>query len=66
MNKYKDTYDILNGYVSLMQTNYNISAYTIKTRIITAKNFLEYYDVARKFKLKVKIPKSSRKNKEAL
>ncbi|MGB7639471.1 MAG: hypothetical protein WBL88_18050 [Nitrososphaeraceae archaeon] len=41
-----------------MQTNYNISAYTIKTRIITAKNFLEYYDVAKKFKLKVKIPKS--------
>ncbi|MBV9179191.1 MAG: tyrosine-type recombinase/integrase, partial [Nitrososphaeraceae archaeon] len=65
----EDAYDILNGYVSYLQTNYNISAYTLKTRIITAKNFLEYYDVdisPRKFKLKVKIPKSVRKSKEAL
>lgn len=38
-------------------------------RVVTAKNFLEYYDVdisPRKFKLKVKIPKTVRKNKEAL
>ncbi|MGB7638668.1 MAG: tyrosine-type recombinase/integrase, partial [Nitrososphaeraceae archaeon] len=65
----EDPYDILNGYVSYLQTNYNISAYTLKTRIITAKNFFEYYDVdiiPRKFKLKVKIPKSVRKSKEAL
>ncbi|HET7390665.1 MAG TPA: tyrosine-type recombinase/integrase, partial [Nitrososphaeraceae archaeon] len=65
----EDAYDILNGYVSYLQTNYNISAHTIKTRIITAKNFLEYYDVdisPRKFKLKVKIPKIIRKSKEAL
>ena len=65
----EDPYDILNGYVSFMQTNHNISAYTIKTRIITAKNFLEYYDVdisPRKFKIKVKIPKSVRKSNEAL
>jgi len=65
----EDSYDILNGYVSYLQTNYNISAYTLKTRIITAKNFFEYYDVdisPRKFKLKVKIPKSVRKSKEAL
>jgi integrase len=65
----EDPYDILNSYVSFLQTNYNISAYTIKTRIVTAKNFFEYYDVdisPRKFKLKVKIPKSVRKSKEAL
>ena len=36
---------------------------------MTVKNFFEYYDVdisPRKFKLKVKIPKVIRKNKEAL
>jgi integrase len=65
----EDPYDILNGYVSYLQTNYDISAYTLKTRIITAKNFFEYYDVdisPRKFKLKIKIPKSVRKSREAL
>ena len=65
----EDPYDILSGYVTHLQTNYNISTLTIKTRIITAKNFLEYYDVdisPRKFKLKVKIPKVVRQSKEAL
>ena len=41
----------------------------MKQRIITVKNFLEYHDVdisPRKFELKVKLPKSIRKNKEAL
>ena len=41
----------------------------MKQRVITVKNFLEYHDVdisPRKFKLKVKLPKSIRKNKEAL
>jgi integrase len=41
----------------------------MKQRIITVKNFLEYHDVdisPRKFKLKIKLPKSIRKNKEAL
>ena len=65
----EDPYDILSGYVTYLQTNYNISTLTIKTRIITAKNFLEYYDVdisPRKFKLKVKIPKVVSQSKEAL
>ena len=65
----EDPYDILSGYVNYLQTSYNISASTLKSRIITAKNFLEYYDVdisPRKFKLKVKIPKVIRKSKEAL
>jgi hypothetical protein len=56
----EDPYDILSDYVTYMQTNYNISTITLKTRIITAKNFLEYYDVdisPRKFKLKVKMPR---------
>ena len=65
----EDPYDILSSYVDYLQTNYNISARTLKIRIITAKNFLEYCDVdisPRKFKLKVKIPKVIRHNKEAL
>jgi integrase len=65
----EDPYDILSGYVSYLQTSCNISASTLKTRIITAKNFLEYHDVdisPRKFKLKVKMPRVTRKNKEAL
>ena len=47
----------------------NISVLTIKQRVVTAKNFLEYYDVdisPRKFKLKIKLPKSIIREKEAL
>jgi integrase len=64
-----DPYDILSEYVAYLQTGYNISTFTLKNRIITAKNFLEYNDVdisPRKFKLKVKMPKTVRQNKEAL
>jgi integrase len=42
---------------------------TLKQRVVTVKNFLEYYDVdisPRKFKLKVKLPKVVIKKKEAL
>ena len=60
----EDPYGILSDYITYLQTNYNISTLTIKNRIITAKNFLEYYDVdisPKKFKLKVKIPKVVRR-----
>jgi len=65
----EDPYDILSNYVLYLQNNYKLSAGTLKGRIITAKNFLEYYDVdinPRRFKLKVKVPKVIRKSKEAL
>ena len=65
----KDAYDILSNYIAYLQSNCNVSAMTLKQRVVTAKNFLEYYDVdisPRKFKLKVKIPKVIRKSKEAL
>jgi integrase len=65
----EDPYEILNDYVSHLQTNYNISALTLKNYVVTVKNFFEYYDVdisPRKFKLKVKLPRVVRKNKEAL
>jgi integrase len=69
----EDPFDILNGYVGFLKQNYNpgtsISPVTLKSRVVTVKNFLEYYDVdisPRKFKLKVKLPRIIRKNKEAL
>ena len=65
----EDVYDILSNYVIFLQNNSSISPTTLKARIITAKNFLEYSDVdisPRKFKLKLKIPKVIRKSKEAL
>ena len=63
-----DVYNILSRYGS-DQKNCNISATTIKQRVVTVKNFFEYHDIEvspRKFKLKVRLPKSVRKNKEAL
>ena len=63
----QDPYDILGNYIVSLQNHYNISSGTLKARIITAKNFLEYHDVdisPRKFKLKVKIPKVIRKRKK--
>ena len=63
-----DTYIILSQF-SASQKNCNISAITIKQRVITVKNFFEYHDIEispRKFKLKVRLPKTVRRNKEAL
>ena len=62
-------YDILNSYSAYLQQNHVITTLTSKQRIVTVKNFLEYHDVdisPRKFKLKVKLPRAVRKNKEAL
>ena len=64
----QDPYNILNGYAAYLR-NHNIAALTLKQRVVTVKNFLEYYDIdisPRRFKLKVKLPKVVRKNKEAL
>jgi integrase len=64
----QDPYDVLNSYAAYLK-NRNISALTLKQRIVTVKNFLEYSDIEispRRFKLKVKLPKIIRKKKEAL
>src|SRR6188472_2082612 len=64
----QDPYNILNVYAAYLR-NHNIAALTLKQRIVTVKNFFEYFDIdisPRKFKLKVKLPKVVRKNKEAL
>ena len=66
-NKY-DPYSLLSGYARYLGER-NISAFTLKQRVITVKNFLEYHDIdisPRRFKLKVKLPRTIRKNKEAL
>ena len=42
---------------------------TLKQRVITAKNFLEYHDIEispRKFRLKIKFPRTVQKYKDAL
>jgi integrase len=65
----RDPYDVLNNYICYLQENTHVSPLTLKQLVITVKNFLEYNDVdisPRKFKLKVKLPKAIRKNKEAL
>jgi integrase len=63
-----DPYNVLNSYAAYLR-NCNISALTLKQRIVTVKNFFEYCDIdisPRKFKLKVKLPKIVRRKKEAL
>ncbi len=64
----QDPYNLLNSYAAYLK-NRNISALTLKQRIVTVKNFFEYWDIdisPRRFKLKVKLPKIIRKKKEAL
>jgi hypothetical protein len=62
-------YDILNRSSAYLQQNHVVTTLTLKQRIVTAKNFLEYHDVdvsPRKFKLKVKLSKIIRRSKEVL
>lgn len=64
-----DVYELLSGFVSYLIDRNSYSNLTIKQRVITARNLLEYYDVEvspRKFRFKVIIPKSVIKHKEAL
>ena len=63
-----EVYDLLATYVLYLNNNF-ISPVTLKNHIITIKNFLESRDIEispRKFKLKVRMPRVVRKNKEAL
>jgi integrase len=68
-NKDFDPYDVLNDYCIFLQSNYNIGPITFRDKIITVKTFLEYSDIdisPRKFKLKVRFPKTISKHKEAI
>jgi integrase len=65
----ENPYNILNNYAAFLLRSNNVSSSTLKQRVVTVKNFLEYHDVditPRKFKMKVKLPKVIRKRKEAL
>jgi len=62
-----DPYDVLSKYTAFLVGN--IAPTTIKHRLLTIKNFFEYCDIEispRKFRLKVRLPKSIRKEKEPL
>jgi len=64
-----DPYDIINVYCLFIQNNYNVSSITFRDKITTVKTFLEFNDIEtspRKFKLKVRYPKTIFKNKEAI
>ena len=63
-----DIYETLGDYCIYLQ-NSNIHTSTLKQRIVTAKNFLEFHDIdisPRKFKLKIHLPKNIKRNKEAI
>lgn len=68
-----NVYDLLSGYLSYLinkkGNGYRLKNRTIKQNMITIKNFLEANDIEivdRKFKLKVKIPKPVKSDKEPL
>lgn len=67
-----NVYNILSEFTSYLQDlNYNrsLSSVTLRNRVKIVKNFLEFNDVDisdNKFKLKVRLPKAIKKNKEAL
>jgi integrase len=64
-----DPYVILNDYCLFIQNNYNISSITFRDKITTVKTFLEFNDIEispRRFKLKVRYPKTVFKHKEAI
>lgn len=65
----ENPYEVLINYRRYLQRTNTISILTLKQRVVTAKNFLEFYDIEfspRKFKLKVKLPRNIRRNKEPL
>src|SRR6185437_64771 len=64
-----DPYNILSKYCGYLTNGNEISTITIKQRVVTVKNLFEYNDIEinpKKFKLKVRLPKIVRKNKEAI
>lgn len=73
-NYRENIYELLADYVSWLsqrigKDGYKLSNVSIKQRVITAKNFLEFFDIdinPRKFKLKVKMPRVVMQYKEAL
>lgn len=53
----------------LQESNNTIQTTTLKQRVVTAKNLLEFNDIdirPRKFKIKIRFPKDIKRNKEAI
>ena len=68
-DEYVDPYSILSTYSRYLKSDDNISTITIKQSVVTVKNFFEYCDIdvsPRKFKIKVRLPKVVKRNKEAI
>jgi len=68
-SKEYDPYDIINEFCVFLQDNRNLSSISFREKIITVKTFLEYNDIEitpRKFKLKVRFPKTIFRHKEAI
>ena len=66
--KNADPYIILSGYITYLR-DCNLSTITIKQRVVTVTNFFKYCDIdvsPRKFKTKVRLPKTVKRNKEAI
>ena len=65
-----DPCDLLSGFVAYIQEEQGIeNPNTIRSFVITARNFLEYHDIEispRKFKLRVRLPKPVVRHKEAI
>ena len=65
-----DLYDLLSGFVAYIQEEQGIeNPNTIRSFVITARNFLEYHDIEispRKFKLRVRLPKPVVRRKEPI
>jgi integrase len=63
-----DHYSVLSKYSAYLKSCNNATS-TIKGRVVTVKNFLEYCDIdvsPRKFKIKVRLPKSIKRDKETI
>jgi integrase len=68
-NRRLDPYNVLNDFCIFLHNNCNIGSITFRDKIITVKTFFEYNDIEinpRKFKLKVKFPKTVFRHKEAI
>ena len=64
-----DVYEVLAAYANFLLDTGTISALTLKQWVATAKNLLEFYDIEispKRLKLKVKLPRAIRRDKEAL
>jgi integrase len=62
-------YEVLDGFVSYLQTSSNLTRSSIKLYIASIRSYFAYYDIdiiSSKFKRKVKMPKSYREDEEPL